>query len=120
MFKNAIIDTISNTVEVQDDRVFIATGDIPAMWLRDSTFQVLPYLSISEDIPDLKGLIHGVINQQLDYVNHDPYANAFNKTASGAHFNPDYSNVRISDLVWERKFEIDSLCAPLLLRSSII
>lgn len=46
MFKNAIIDTISNTVEVQDDRVFIATGDIPAMWLRDSTFQVLPYLSI--------------------------------------------------------------------------
>ncbi|NFA46817.1 glycoside hydrolase family 125 protein [Pediococcus acidilactici] len=115
MFKNAIIDTISNTVEVQDDRVFIATGDIPAMWLRDSTFQVLPYLSISEDIPDLKGLIHGVINQQLDYVNHDPYANAFNKTASGAHFNPDHSNVRISDLVWERKFEIDSLCAPLLL-----
>ena len=66
MFKNAIIDTISNTVEVQDDRVFIATGDIPAMWLRDSTFQVLPYLSISEDIPDLKGLIHGVINKQLD------------------------------------------------------
>ena len=77
MFKNAIIDTISNTVEVQDDRVFIATGDIPAMWLRDSTFQVLPYLSISEDIPDLKGLMSefliwfGNVNLKLiPYVRH--------------------------------------------------
>jgi len=116
LFRHALIDTISNTVSVQNDgSIFVATGDIPAMWLRDSTFQVLPYLQLTDEIPELKDLLHGVIKQQLSFIQHDPYANAFNKSANGAHYSQDQSNIPISDWVWERKFEIDSLCAPLYL-----
>lgn len=116
LFRHALIDTISNTVSVQNDgNIFVATGDIPAMWLRDSTFQVLPYLQLTDEIPELKDLLHGVIKQQLSFIQHDPYANAFNKSANGAHYSQDQSNIPISDWVWERKFEIDSLCAPLYL-----
>lgn len=120
LFHNALVDTISHTVKVHaDDQIFVATGDIPAMWLRDSTFQVLPYLEMCQAVPEVKSLIHGVINQQLAYVQHDPYANAFNETASGAHYTIDKSDVPISDLVWERKFEIDSLCAPIHLAAQL-
>jgi len=116
LFRHALVDTITNTVSVQSEgKIFVATGDIPAMWLRDSTFQVLPYLQLVKEIPEIKELLHGVIKQQLSFIQHDPYANAFNKYANGAHFSEDQSNVPISDLVWERKFEIDSLCAPLYL-----
>ncbi|MHC9532168.1 glycoside hydrolase family 125 protein [Dellaglioa sp. L3N] len=120
LFHNVFIDTLTNTVKIQNDsKIFVATGDIPAMWLRDSTFQVLPYLSLIKEIPEITQLIHGVINQQLTYIRHDPYANAFNETSSGAHYTIDQSNIPISDLVWERKFEIDSLCAPIHLASEL-
>lgn len=116
LFRHALVDTITNTVSVQPDgKIFVATGDIPAMWLRDSTFQVLPYLHLAKEIPEIQTFLHGVIQQQLTYIHHDPYANAFNKNTNGAHFSEDQSNIPISDLVWERKFEIDSLCAPLYL-----
>ena len=115
LFRNSLVDTITNTVSVQEDgKIFVSTGDIPAMWLRDSSFQVLPYLEIAEDVPAVKDLIHGVIKQQLAYIQHDPYSNSFNKTATGAHYNSgDETDIPVSDLVWERKFEIDSLCTPL-------
>ena len=110
------MDTISNTVSVRENgEIFVATGDIPAMWLRDSTFQILPYLEMADSIPEITSLVHGVLRQQLRYINHDPYANAFNKEPTDNHYSQDVSNVQISPLVWERKFEIDSLCAPLFL-----
>lgn len=120
LFRNALIDTISKTVTVQDDQhIFVATGDIPAMWLRDSTFQVLPYLQLIQQVPNITQLIHGVLNQQLAYIQIDPYANAFNQTDSGAHYSHDVSNLPIDNYVWERKFEIDSLCAPLHLAAQL-
>jgi len=116
LFRRSLVDTITNTVKIKDNgHVFISTGDIEAMWLRDSTFQILSYLQIANDIEEIKQLVHGVIEQQIDYIQHDPYANAFNEGESGAHYSNDESNIPISDLVWERKFEIDSLCAPLFL-----
>ncbi|EME8099742.1 glycoside hydrolase family 125 protein [Enterococcus faecium] len=116
LFRHAIVDTISNTVTVKENgEIFVATGDIPAMWLRDSTFQVLPYLELVDDIPSIKQLIHGVIKQQLSFLLHDPYANAFNIEENDRHYSNDRSNIPISSLVWERKFEIDSLCAPFFL-----
>src|SRR5699024_6213407 len=88
LFRNSLVDTITNTVSVQEDgKIFVSTGDIPAMWLRDSSFQVLPYLEIAEDVPAVKDLIHGVIKQQLAYIQHDPYSNSFNKTDTGDHYN---------------------------------
>ncbi|BBM19414.1 glycosyl hydrolase [Enterococcus avium] len=116
LFRHAFVDTITNTVSVRENgEIFVATGDIPAMWLRDSTFQVLPYLMIADKVPAVKKLVHGVLEQQLTYLLHDPYSNAFNKEADGGHYSNDTSNVPISALVWERKFEIDSLCAPFFL-----
>lgn len=116
LFRNALTDTITKTVSVRvNGEIFVATGDIPAMWLRDSTFQVLPYLEMVDEIPEISQLIHGVLQQQLTYLNHDPYSNAFNKEEDGGHYSNDTSDIPISPLVWERKFEIDSLCAPLFL-----
>lgn len=83
------------------------------MWLRDSTFQILPYLEIVKEVPKIIELVQGVLQQQLKYIKHDPYANAFNKEPTNQHYSDDISNVPISPWVWERKFEIDSLCAPL-------
>lgn len=116
LFHNIFSDAIKNATDKgPDETYFVATGDIPAMWLRDATFQVLPYLEVLDEIPELKEIILGVLRLELSYVQHDPYANAFNQTASGAHWSDDETDIAVSDLVWERKFEIDSLCAPLFL-----
>ncbi len=100
-----------------DGEVFVLTGDIPAMWLRDSTAQVRPYLLAADD-PAVAAALTGVLRRQLRYVLADPYANAFNAE-------PDGSGAGYVDepapgpLVWEQKYEVDSLCAPLQLAYGI-
>ncbi|VDG19765.1 glycoside hydrolase family 125 protein [Lactiplantibacillus mudanjiangensis] len=116
LFQHLLGDALTKATTAEaDGTYFVKTGDIPAMWLRDATFQVLPYVQLIDDIPDLQPILIGVLRRELRYLQHDPYANAFNETASGAHWSDDESDLPISDLVWERKFEVDSLCAPLLL-----
>ncbi|WP_277678066.1 glycoside hydrolase family 125 protein [Gracilibacillus dipsosauri] len=109
-FKNTLLTTVE---QLEDNSVFIITGDIPAMWLRDSTAQIKPYLTLAKKDPLLASIIEGVIKRQIDYINLDPYANAFNKEASGAGQQSDITDM--SDWVWERKYEIDSLCYPIQL-----
>ncbi len=87
------------------------TGDIPAMWLRDSAAQLRPYLLLCKDDPGLQDVLIGVLHRQLEYVVLDPYANAFNREANGAGHTTD--ETEMSPWVWERKYEIDSLCFPL-------
>ncbi len=114
MFCNCFKNTIQTTVEqLQDKSTFIITGDIPAMWLRDSTAQVKPYLPLANKSDEIASMIEGVINRQILYVNLDPYANAFNKEATGAGHQNDITDM--SDWIWERKYEIDSLCYPIQL-----
>lgn len=116
LFRSLLSDALAKATSAEaDGTYFVKTGDIPAMWLRDATFQVLPYIKLMAAIPELETVLVGVLRRELRYVQHDPYANAFNQTASGAHWSDDDSDIPVSDLVWERKFEIDSLCAPLLL-----
>ncbi|MFC6200640.1 glycoside hydrolase family 125 protein [Lactiplantibacillus nangangensis] len=116
LFRSLLSDALAKATSAEaDGTYFVKTGDIPAMWLRDATFQVLPYIKLMKAIPELETVLVGVLRRELRYVQHDPYANAFNQTASGAHWSDDESDIPVSDLVWERKFEIDSLCAPLLL-----
>jgi len=116
LFRSLLSDALAKATSAEaDGTYFVKTGDIPAMWLRDATFQVLPYIKLMKAIPELETVLVGVLRRELRYVQHDPYANAFNQTASGAHWSDDDSDIPVSDLVWERKFEIDSLCAPLLL-----
>ena len=114
LFAQAFPNTLDTTVKYnlcsgsgQPD-TYVITGDIDAMWLRDSTAQVWPYLPlISQDIA-LQNLIAGVINRQAHYIRLDPYANAFNYAAEGSCWKSDDTNM-LPEL-HERKWEIDSLC----------
>lgn len=116
LFENCFSNTYETTLKPQDDgTTFVITGDIPAMWLRDSAAQVRPYLLLAETDESIADMIQGVVQKQLAYVNHDPYANAFNETPSGACYNKDEMEIEMSPLVWERKYEIDSLCYPVQL-----
>ncbi len=118
LFENAFPNTLDTTVfhEVKDGRpdTYVITGDIDAMWLRDSSAQVFPYLQLIKEDKPLQMLIAGVINRQTQYVLKDPYANAFyhdeNKKGEWA---TDHTDMKPG--VHERKWEIDSLCYPIRL-----
>lgn len=113
-FNAAFANTLLTTVKRQEDgTTFLLTGDIPAMWLRDSTAQVRPYLVIAKEDDELAEMISGLVKRQFFYINIDPYANAFNETANGAGHQTDHT--QMNDWIWERKYEIDSLCYPIQL-----
>jgi meiotically up-regulated gene 157 (Mug157) protein len=88
---------------------FVVTGDIDAMWLRDSTAQVWPYLASIPDDPGLDRLIRGIIHRQSDQVLLDPYANAFRSDDEPGEWADDETDMRPG--VHERKWEPDSLLA---------
>jgi len=114
VFEDCFVNTISSTIERYDDgSAFVLTGDIPAMWLRDSTWQMIPYVHFSGDYPEIAELIGGVLQRQLMYIDMDPYANAFNAEPNGAGHHDDLTEM--SPWIWERKYEVDSLSAPLFL-----
>jgi hypothetical protein len=113
MFENCYPNTLDTTVdfEILDGRpdTFIITGDIDAMWLRDSTCQVWPYLPLIEKDPHLRRMIQGLIYRQTKCVLLDPYANAFYKDMNRP---SEWQSDRPSPGpgVHERKWEVDSLC----------
>lgn len=113
LFYNCFIDTMETTVIYSESDTFVITGDIPAMWLRDSTSQVEHYLPFINKYPVLKEVFVGLINRQIKCILIDPYANAFNKEANGQKWDNDIT--KDSPWVWERKYEIDSLCFPIRL-----
>ena len=84
-FQAVFANTLLTTVKRQEDgTTFLLTGDIPAMWLRDSTAQVRPYLVIAKEDEDLAQMIAGLVKRQFRYICIDPYANAFNETDNHA------------------------------------
>lgn len=112
IFKQCFLNTLEQTIDVlPDESVFVVTGDIPAMWLRDSAAQFGPYLVMEDE--KIISLVRGIIRRQFYYINHDPYANAFNKEPSGQRYHDDVTEM--TPLIWERKYEVDSLCYPLQL-----
>ena len=112
-FRKCFLNTIETTVQQSDGDTFVITGDIPAMWLRDSTAQVLHYLRFA-DHSKVADMVEGLLQRQADCILRDPYANSFNREEiSGSPHNRDLP--RVSGWVWERKYEIDSLCYPLWL-----
>ena len=115
MFANCFPNTLDTTVHpVGDNDTFVYTGDIHAMWLRDSGAQVWPYLPLIYEDPELKQLIAGVILRQFKCICIDPYANAFYKEADKrGEWASDITDMKPG--VHERKWEIDSHCYPIRL-----
>lgn len=108
VFNSRFLDTLQNTVKINDDgTTFVLTGDIPAMWLRDSTAQLRPYLFLANESDEIKQLIKGLIERHFQMIHLDPYANAFNETANNAGHQDDHTQMQA--IIWERKYEIDSL-----------
>lgn len=111
MFQNCFYSTLETTVRRQEDgSVYVITGDIDAMWLRDSAAQVLHYVPFAAEDADAAALIRGVLARQMRYICLDPYANAFNEAPNGRGHRGDLCEQ--SDWVWEKKYETDSLCYP--------
>jgi meiotically up-regulated gene 157 (Mug157) protein len=120
MFENCFPNTLDTTVRYRktngkDDTV-VYTGDIHAMWLRDSGAQVWPYVQLANKDPELKAMLAGTIRRQFKCIIIDPYANAFLDP-----YDPDPDHQWMDDMtdmkleLHERKWEIDSLCYPLRL-----
>ncbi|MGN6419551.1 MAG: glycoside hydrolase family 125 protein [Pseudobacter sp.] len=119
LFGNCFPNTLDTTVEFdtidgQPD-TYVITGDIDAMWLRDSSAQVWPYIPLCHEDKELQQLVKGVINRQVKCILKDPYANAFYKDESKV---SEWKETDITDMkpgIHERKWEIDSLCYPIRL-----
>ena len=115
MFENCYPNTLDTTVEfhIVDGKpdTFIITGDIHAMWLRDSSAQVWAYLPLINEDPHLRQMVEGLIRRQFRCINIDPYANAFNDGPTGGGWQSDITEMNAN--LHERKWEIDSLCYPI-------
>jgi hypothetical protein len=99
MFRAALLDTTKLATYEPDGTAYVATGDIPAEWLRDASAQVRPYLYYAKSDPQVRQLLRAILAREAKYLQVDPYANAFTV---------DYK-------VWEEKFELDSLAYPVTL-----
>ena len=118
LFENCFPNTIDTTVdfEMVNDKpdTYVITGDIDAMWMRDSTAQVWPYLLLIKKDKELQQLVTGVINRQVKCILKDPYANAFYKDENKvSEWKSDLTTMKPG--THERKWEIDSLCYPIRL-----
>jgi hypothetical protein len=97
-----LFHTLLQDFFLEDDATtYVLTGDIPAMWLRDSSAQTIPYIRFQSAYPVLRARFAGVIERNARNILTDPYANALDA---------DYH-------VWERKWEVDSLAWPVVLAS---
>ena len=113
IFENCYPNTLDTTVNHYQKNgkpyTYVITGDIDAMWLRDSSAQVFPYLSLAKEDEKLKNLLKGVINKQIEFVLLDPYANAFyDDNQKVSEWKNDFTEMKPG--VHERKWEVDSLC----------
>ncbi len=112
MFEQCYTNTLDTTVKrMEDGSTYVITGDIDAMWLRDSVCQLRPYYVLANKDEEIADMIEGLVKRQMMYILIDAYANAFNEAENGNCWEKD--ETENSDWLWERKYEIDSLCFPL-------
>ncbi len=118
LFENCFPNTLDTTVTFGTHKgrpdTYVITGDINAMWLRDSTAQVTPYLPFAREDKKLQEMIAGVINRQTRCILIDPYANSFDFGANACPWG-ERDKPPMRPELCERKWEIDSLCYPVRL-----
>lgn len=121
LFENCYPNTLDTTIEIGEvdgkPDTFVITGDIEAMWLRDSSAQVSPYVPLAAQDKALKTLFQGLIQRQARCILIDPYANAYMHDPK-AMTSLSWSQTDETEMkpgVAERKWEIDSLCYPVRL-----
>ena len=118
IFSNCLPNSLDTTImTASSNDSFVITGDIPAMWLRDSTNEVLPYLAFAANDSALAAMLRGVVLRQARSVIMDQYANAFNIADNGNGHQDDPRTPPMTRGVFEGKYELDSLAA--VLRSSV-
>jgi meiotically up-regulated gene 157 (Mug157) protein len=122
LFENCFPNTLDTTVDFvskspSNDRpdTYVITGDIDAMWLRDSSAQIHPYLSLMRFDLKLRQLVEGVLLRQFLCIQRDPYANAHYKDVNRISEWKHLDDTEMRDGVHERKWELDSLCYVLRL-----
>ncbi len=120
LFENCFPNTLDTTVWPGTyggkPDTYVVTGDIDAMWLRDSSAQVWPYLPLAKQDRKLRELLEGVIRRQARMILIDAYANAFMRDASAAPLSWAVKDkTQHYPGVGERKWEVDSLCYPIRL-----
>ena len=123
LFENVFPNTLDTTVFHKIGDTFIITGDIPALWLRDSTNQCAPYMPLLNVSNNLKDMIKGLVSRQAKCIISDVWANAFKENPSGPDSEWAFADVvkpPVSDLVFESKIELDSLAAFLKLSRKYI
>ena len=112
LFGNCLPNTLDTTViSASSNDTFIITGDINAMWLRDSMTQVLPYIRLANQDANLLSMLHGLVLRQLRSIAIDSYANAYNEDANGNGHQSDFRKPPMQPSIFEGKYELDNLCA---------
>lgn len=114
LYRTCFASTCETTAKLlPEGEAFVFTGDIPAMWLRDSSAQVRHYLPFAKEDAQLQALLEGLIARQANDICIDPYANAFNEKPDDSRWDED--ETVLTPWTWERKYETDSLCYPVWL-----
>lgn len=122
MYTNLMLDTWTRTLFGGPEGVFVVTGDIPAMWLRDSSAQMRPWLPLAANSDEVAEVLRAVSQLQWRLIRHDPYANAFNDGPIGGSWHVGDVHMlarRLDPWIWERKYELDSLALPVLFAADL-
>lgn len=120
LFENCYPNTLDTTVFAGEaggkPDTFVITGDIDAMWLRDSSAQLQTYVHLTSRDPALRRLFQGALQRQARCILIDPYANAYTRDPTAmSNLSARTDMTEMKPGVAERKWEIDSLCYPMRL-----